>query len=242
MSPRQAIIIGASSGIGEALAGILSRNGYHLGLTARRRERLESIQSRLPTTSEIREMDITDLVSARRILRELIDTMGNVELIVINAGVSAMHNPEWEKEQEIIATNVAGFVATATITMDHFRTRGGGHLVGISSIAGLAGFGRAAAYSASKAFVSTYMQGLRQRAVRTGQNITVTDIKPGYVQTAMTEGRSGLFWNAPLDKAAEQIAAAIRDRRSHAYITRRWRLVGWVLKLVPDWLFVRLPL
>lgn len=238
---KKAIIIGATSGIGRALAEKLSREGYELGLTGRREALLKEIKENLPTVSHISMMDVADTGTSRRAFQELLAAMGDVELVILNAGVGSQNQHDWETEKKLIDVNVRGFVAASQVAVDHFKTRGGGHLVGISSVAGLIGLGRAGAYSASKAFISTYMQALRQRSIRTGLNIAVTDIKPGYVATEMTEGRKGMFWVCSAETAAEQIYRAIVKRKRHAYVTRRWRLVGWVIKAVPEWLYLRLP-
>ncbi|MCB0260950.1 MAG: SDR family NAD(P)-dependent oxidoreductase [Calditrichae bacterium] len=238
---KKAIIIGATSGIGRALAEKLSREGYELGLTGRREALLKDIKESLPTASHICVMDVADTAAARQAFQGLLADMSDVELVILNAGVGSKNQHDWETEKQVIDVNVRGFVAASQVAVDHFKARGGGHLVGISSVAGLIGLGRAGAYSASKAFISTYMQALRQRSIRTGLNITVTDIKPGYVATEMTEGRKGLFWMCSVETAAEQIYQAIIKRKRHAYITRRWRLIGWLIKAMPEWLYLRLP-
>jgi short-subunit dehydrogenase len=174
------------------------------------------------------------------LLRELIDEMGDVELIAVCAGTGFV-NPEltWEHERDTVAVNVLGFCAVVNVAMSHFMTRQSGHLVGISSVAALRGDGTAPAYSASKAFVSNYLEGIRQMASKRRLPIFVTDVQPGFVDTAMAKG-DGLFWVATARKAAAQILDAIGHRRRHAYVTRRWRLVAWFLKVAPDWLYLRL--
>jgi short-subunit dehydrogenase len=87
--------------------------------------------------------------------------------------------------------------------------------------------------------VSNYLEGLRIKAARTGRPIHVTEIQPGYVRTAMAKGE-GLFWVASVERAAAQIARAIAQRRPHAYVTRRWRLIAWLLKIVPGSWYRRL--
>lgn len=241
MKSRRAVIIGASSGIGAALAQELSRQGYEVGLTARREEKLRELAAQLPTRSYVRSLDIAQPDTARQVCRQLLEEMGEVELFVINAGISLKSHAEWAQEKAVIDVNVSGFVAMANVAWEYFEQRGGGHIVGISSVAALKGYGRNTVYCASKAFISTYMQGMRQKSHRKRANILVTDIKPGFVKTPMTENNTRMFWVAPVDVAARQMYQAIRKRKTHAYVTRRWRLVAWFLKLIPDWLFVRLP-
>ncbi len=238
---KRAIIIGASSGIGLELAKQLSAKGYELGLTGRRVELLKQIQQSLPSKSFTRAMDVAEADEARHILDELIKEMEDVDIIIINAGVSEKWG-DWEKERYLIDINVTGFVAIANMAMHYFRERGQGQIVGISSVASQAGFGSVATYSASKAFISTYMQGLRQQSHGRNWDIAVTDVRPGFVESEMTAGRGKLFWMATTERACKQIVSAIEQRKSLVYITKRWRLIAWLFKTMPDTLFRRLKL
>ena len=86
--------------------------------------------------------------------------------------------------------------------------------------------------------MSNYLEGLRIKAFQEKLSITITDIKPGFVDTDMAKGE-GKFWVATPQRAAEQIYSAIKKQKQHAYITHRWRLIGWALKLMPNWLYQR---
>ncbi len=237
---KKAIVIGASSGIGKELAKVLSQNGYAVGLTGRRIELLTALQNELPTESFVKAMDVSQTDKAIEQLTELISEMNGVELVVISAGVGFINNEfEWEKEKATIETNVTGFAAMTNVAVQHFLEQRAGHLVGISSIAALRGSGGAPAYNASKAFVSNYLEGLQQKFVQLKLPIVVTDVKPGFVDTAMAQGE-GLFWVAPPEKAARQIYKIIKARRTHAYVTKRWRLIGLLLKLMPNYIYNRI--
>ncbi len=227
---KKAIVIGSSSGIGRALAQRLGECGYEVGLAGRRVEQMTELAGAIPARAYVKAIDVTRTEEARRRLEELIEEMGAVELIVVNSGVGH-HDPDWEGERDIIAVNVLGFAAMASRAMDYFVQRGSGHLVGISSISALRGL--RSAYSGSKAFVSTYLEGLRLKADGRGVDVAVTDVKPGFVDTPMTEGREAMFWVAPAEKAARQICEAIRKRKRHVYVTRRWRLIAWLMKWLP---------
>lgn len=236
---RNAIIIGASSGIGAALAVDLAAAGYSLGLVARRLELLEEVARQLPTSSLTRAIDIADTIRAIGQLAELIKSLGDVELFVISAG-TGFRNPdlEWTLEDRTVQTNVVGFVGMANAAARHLETRGSGHLVGISSIAAIRGNAAAPAYGASKAFMSHYLQSLRHRFAKAKLPICVTDVKPGFVDTAMAKA-DHVFWVASPEKASRQILQAIRQRRKHVYITRRWRTIAWLMRWAPDWFYHR---
>ncbi len=237
---KTAIIVGASSGIGRELAKILSAKGFQLGLVARRIDLLVDLEKKLPNPSRAVQMDVAEITTTRQSMQGLIADLGTVDLVVISAGTGHL-NPELEfsKESDTIATNVVGFTAVANVAFKHFLHKRSGHLVGISSIAALRGDGEAPAYNASKAFVSNYLEGLRKKAVKSGFPIAVTDIRPGFVDTDMAKGE-GQFWVAPPQKAAKQIYSAIAKKKKQAYITKRWKIVGGLLKILPNFLYDRL--
>ena len=236
---KNAIIIGASSGIGRALAKVLASNGYDIGLASRREHLLREVADEIRTASVIKVIDVSRPGEAMRSLRELIAQMKDVELFVISAGTGFV-NPklEWEPENETIAVNVSGFTAMANVAVEHLTARRSGCLVGISSIAALRGNPDAPAYDASKAFMSNYLEGLRYRFAKLRLPVLVTDVQPGFVDTAMAKGEKK-FWVASPEKAARQIFDAIRRRKKHVYVTRRWRLIAWLIKAVPDWVLTR---
>ena len=225
---KNAIVIGATSGIGRELAVILSQHGYAVGIVGRRLKLLEDLKSEIKTPVFIKQIDISIISDAMRLLNELISEMGVVELIVISSGTGFKNQPE----KNTIDVNVTGFAAMANVAFQHFKKIGKGHLVGISSIAALFGHRNAPAYNASKAFVSNYLEGLRNKAFNEKLNITVTDIKPGFVKTALLKSEV-LFWVAPVHEATVQIYRAIEKKKEHAYITRRWALVAWLVKILP---------
>jgi short-subunit dehydrogenase len=237
---KNAIVIGASSGIGRELAKILSRNQYVVGVMARRVQLLNELCNEAKDKFFVQEIDVADVESAMEILTKFIKEMGGADLVVISAGTGDINrNLDWPLENQAIRTNVAGFTALVNVAIRHFTEKGSGHLVGISSIAALRGGRESPAYNASKAFESNYLEGLRQKVRRSGLPITITDIKPGFVKTAMAKG-DGIFWAAEPDKAARQIYRAIKRKKPSAYITRRWVPVAWLIKLLPGFIYERL--
>jgi short-subunit dehydrogenase len=229
----KAIVIGASSGIGRSLSEILVRKGYRVGITGRRSDLLESLRMLYPDKVHALAMDVQAIEVLEASCEALAAEMGGVDLLVISAGIGIPNRRlDFEKEQDVIRTNVMGFTCIADWAMRRFQEQGHGHLVNISSIACHRGNGIAPSYNATKAYQANYLEGLRLNADKTGLPIHVTDIRPGFVDTDMTKGQR-MFWLATPEKAATQIAAAIRRKRRVAYVTRRWTLVAWLLKWMP---------
>ncbi|MFA5368266.1 MAG: SDR family NAD(P)-dependent oxidoreductase [Dehalococcoidia bacterium] len=234
---KKAIIIGASSGIGRELAKVLIQHDYVVGITGRRTELLQELQAEFANKCIIRTMDVADTPTAIAIFNDLVAEMGGVDLVIISAGTGhGTPDLQWPNEKDTIDTNVLGFTAIADTAFNYFIKQGRGHLVGISSIAAIRGGRYAPAYNASKAYVCNYLEGLRHMAMKTKLPIYVTDIQPGFVNTRMAQG-DNIFWRASTEKAAQQIYRAIERKKPHAYVTRRWRLIAWVMKVMPNWCF-----
>jgi len=238
-STRTAVIVGASSGIGEALAHELNRAGWRLGLLARRLDRLDALRGTFAPATVVRRLDVRQR-DAATILEQVFEELGGVDLIIGSAG-AGHNNPDLrlELDVETAEVNVFGFMAVAQVAMRHFLRQGRGHLVGISSIAALRGSGAGAAYAASKAFQSVYLDGLRELARRSGRPIVVTEVQPGGVDTAMLKPERPLpavarrLFVASPERAAREILRAVQRRKKHAYITKRYALVAFIMKLLP---------
>lgn len=233
----KAIIIGASSGIGRELAKVLVRNGYEVGVVARRENLLIELQKEINSPLFIQKVDISRPEEAMTQVQSLIQKMGGVDLAILNSGVGYL-NPdlEWDKDKETLDVNVLGFCAMTQVFLKHFIQQNHGHLVGISSICALRGF--SGTYGASKAFISNYLESLRRDMVKHKNDVVITDIKPGFVDTKMAQGAK--FWVTPADQAAEMIFDAIQKKKTHAYISHRWRIIAWFLKILPNFFFDRL--
>lgn len=237
---KTAVIIGASSGIGEALTKALVVQGYTVGICARRLDKLEALQKQLGVEYvHIRRMDVTRTEDVASTIQDFAKTMGHIDVVFNNAGIGFMAD-ELNLKQELatIQTNISGFIAVALASYKLFQQQGYGHMVGISSIAALRGSSDAPAYFASKAAVSSYMEGLYLKSLKAKNSIAITDIRPGFVDTALAQGE-GLFWVASPEVAAQQILAAMHKNRKVAYITKRWVWVAIALKLAPKRLLAK---
>lgn len=226
---KKGIIIGASSGIGRELAKLLSKSNYTLGLAARRTDKLMELQKELSGQSFIRHIDVTNNRDAKEKLKELIEELGGLDLIIISSSAAITPDSSWEHETETIEVNICGFMAVANEALKFFINQDSGHIVGISAAGASRGSGTAPAYSASKAFVVNYLAGIRQKISSIGANITITEIRPGNSGTG-----EGLFGGVPVDKAAMEIYKAIIQNKKYAYITNRSSIITRVLSLIPN--------
>jgi short-subunit dehydrogenase len=229
---KKALIIGASSGIGKELAKLLVNDGYYVAITGRRLEELEKIRQENPECYCIRRQDVTQIADSEKVFASLVQELKTIDLIVYSSGMGEPnYDLDWNKELPTLETNVLGAVKIYGLAYNFFKKQGYGHLVGISSVAGVRGNRHVPAYFASKAFQSNYLESLWMKAKRSKASIYVTDIVPGFVDTKMAMGDT--FGMASLEKATRQIYSAIKRKKKKAYITRRWQLIAAVLRFVP---------
>jgi len=237
---KKAIVVGATSGIGRQLAVILSQNNYKVGITGRRLELLEELKATNPDVFFISDFDVTNIAKVPQYLQQLADEMGGVDLLVMSSGAGKV-NPQLDHgiEKYTNDVNVSGFTVVTDWALNYFEQQGSGHFAAITSVAAIRGSRQAPAYNASKAYQVNYLEGMRQRAGKLKMPIYVTDIRPGFVDTPMAKAEK-LFWVASVDKAARQIFKALQNKRSMVYITKRWRLVGFLFRIIPGFLYKRL--
>lgn len=233
----KAIVFGATSGIGKELASYLVRDNYLVAITGRRLEALEKIKRSHPESYSIWQHDVQDLKQSEQIFEQILTSFQEVDLIIHASGIG-YENPElnWLKEEDTIKTNVLGATRIYDMAFAQFKKQGYGQLVSISSIASLRGNRHAPAYFASKAYQVNYLESLYFKTKEIpGGNVYITDIRPGYVDTRMALG-DDIFWMSSLEKASKQIYRAINNKKRKVYISKRWVLIAWVLKLLPSWL------
>ena len=234
--PGKIIIIGATSGMGRRLAELYAEEGWDVGVTGRRQNLLEELKQKFPGRVESECFDITEPETVIKI-RSLVKKLGGLDVLLISAGGGDISKDlSWELDKWMVDINVNGFINLANWGFNYFISQGYGQLAVISSIAANRGNPEAPAYSASKAFQSIYFEGLALKAGKINKKVIVTCIEPGFVATKMARSDK-LFWVVPVDKAARQIMNAIKKKKRKVYISRRWRLIAWIVKLLPFWVY-----
>lgn len=234
---KKIIIVGATSGVGKEMALQYAMKGCIIGVTGRRNELLNELKEKFPSQIFTQCFDVRDEKNILH-LQQLIDAMNGVDIFIYNAGYgepSEKLNPEIEKR--VYETNVKGFVDLTSFMFNFFVQQGYGHIAATSSIASIKGLSLAPAYSASKAFMSNYMESLHMKAKKLKAKIYITDIQPGFIKTK--EAKNKQFWVASPQKAARQILAAIEAKKWRVYITKRWWLIAQLMKYVPSSLYHR---
>jgi decaprenylphospho-beta-D-erythro-pentofuranosid-2-ulose 2-reductase len=243
---RHALVVGASSGIGEALARQLGAAGCRVALVARRREALERLAGEIGRDRAlVFPHDVARGEDARALFPEICRALGGLDLFIYAAGVMppvAVDEWDFAKDRDIVTVNVLGAMAWIDEAAQRFERGRSGTLVGLSSVAGDRGRRGNPAYHASKAALDTFLESVRNRVGRFG--VKVVTVKPGPVDTPMTQGmdRDRLPFLISADEAARQaLVAAARGARV-AYVPARWRPIMFVLRSIPSAIFQRLDI
>lgn len=242
---QHVIVVGASSGIGAALAQQLGAQGARVALLARRADALARVEAAIRGAGGQAwswAHDVTHFGAVPELFDEVVATLGGLDLVVYAAGVMpGLEEGEYSfaKDRAMIEVNVLGAMAWLNPAAALMEAQRSGTLVGISSIAGERGRRANPAYCTSKAALSTYLEALRNRLSRYG--VDVVTAKPGFVDTAMTEGMGDLLWMIEPDEAARQvIELARRKGGADAFVPRRWGAVAMVVRTIPSFVFRRL--
>ena len=239
MEAPKIIIIGATSGIGRSLALRFAKAGWKLGVSGRRMELLTTLQQEISLLEGIVPQPVSiecfDTMGDQNIrhVQALVNKLGGLDLLIYNSGYGEVTEQlDWEIDKKIVDTNVNGFVEIVNWAFNYFYDHRKGHIAATSSIASNRGNSFSPAYSASKAFMSNYLEGLYLKARRLKADIYITDIQPGFVNTKMAKGNKQ-FWVVPVEKATAQIYDAIVKKRFRVYVSRRWVIIARLMKLIP---------
>lgn len=236
---KKVLIIGGSSGLGRRLAEMYATEGSKVGIIARRESLLKEVQQQFPNQVHIAKADINDIDIPEKLTR-IITELGGIDICIITASVVEFnHELHIAPEIKTADTNISGFIKILNFVWHYFKQKGLGHIAGVTSIASARGNKIVPAYHASKAFQSIYLESLRIKAGYEKNNIIITELIPGYIDTAMGKGNR-LFWVAPLDKAAKQVMRAIENRKQRVFITKRWWLIYHLYRFLPAFIYTRI--
>ena len=242
---KRVIIIGASSGIGKRVATDFARRGWRVGIAARREECLKDVKELYPDRIEYMTIDVAASDAVER-FNKLIQLTGGMDYFLYAAGCG-WHNSELEEgiDTQAINANVLGFTRIVNAAYKYYKTSGRksrGHIAAITSIAGTKGLGVCAVYSASKRYQWTYLQALDQLAHIQHVNVSITDIRPGFVDTALLDPNRRYPMKMTLDYAAPRVELAMLTEKRVAVIDSRWAVVTALWRMIPSCLWRRLPL
>lgn len=243
---KRAVLVGASSGIGAALARRLTDEGYLVALLARRGEMLEMLTNEInlkhgATRAVYYIHDVKDYDSVPALLRQIISDLGGLDTFIFNTGVSHMvglKKYDFEKDRETTVVNYVGALAWLNPVAELFQSLQAGQIVGVSSVAGERGRVGNPSYNASKAALTCYLEGLRNRLTRYGVNVLT--VKPGPVETDMIKDAKGVLFPISAEQAADDIYTAMRKRKQEVYTSGRWRWIMFVVRNIPSIIFRRM--
>jgi decaprenylphospho-beta-D-erythro-pentofuranosid-2-ulose 2-reductase len=246
LAPRQrAILVGASSGIGAALARRLAKEGWTLALLARRTDRLAALCEEINACAgEVQaiyyEHDVTHCKDVPALLQKVLADLGGLDLFIYNSGITPPINLEHYHYEQDTEVNYIGALAWLNPVATLFQSLQAGQIVGISSVAGDRGRVGNPAYNASKAALTCYLEALRNRLARTG--VHVLTVKPGLVATELNQGKKRSLLTIPAEKAARDIAWAIKKKKQVKYTPWFWRMIMLLIQHTPSVIFRRLSI
>ena len=245
---RRGLIIGASDGLGAELARKLARDGFSLGLLARRREKLEALCAEINSSVNERRAlayvhDVAEYDKVPALLRKIVADLGGLDLVIFVAGVNyppgGIDKYNFENDRRMIEVNLIGAMAWLHPIAEMFQSAKAGQIVGIASVAGDRGRVGNPGYNTSKAGLATYLEALRNRLTRHGVNVLT--VKPGFLKTEMLKAAQGPtpFATEP-SQAADDIVKAMKKRKQVIYTASIWRWIMLAIQHTPSVIFRKL--
>jgi decaprenylphospho-beta-D-erythro-pentofuranosid-2-ulose 2-reductase len=245
--PRKILVLGATSGIAEATCRIWAFQGASLFLVARNAEKLAAVAADLKTRgasyvdTAVADLDDTDQHPA--LLAHAVNSLTGMDIAYLAHGVLGDQTEaerDFNTAAQILHTNFVAPVSLLTWLANFCVQRRAGTLAVISSVAGDRGRKSNYLYGSSKAGLSAFLGGLRNRVDREG--VTVLTIKPGPVKTAMTAGMPKSEKFADVDSVAESIVSAIDNRNDILYVPFQWQPIMFIIRNIPERIFKKLNL
>ncbi|MBI1785286.1 SDR family NAD(P)-dependent oxidoreductase [Candidatus Sumerlaeota bacterium] len=244
----RAVVIGASSGIGAAVARRLALNGWHVALVARREDQLKEVADHInqqagETRAHIFAHDVVRYEDVPALFDRIVEHLGGLGMVVYAAGVMPTVGPSeynFEKDKQMVEVNLLGMIAWLNQAADLFARLQKGTIVGIGSIAGDRGRKGQPVYNTTKGAQAIYLDALRNRLAPF--NVRVVTIKPGFVDTAMTQGLGNMLWMISPEEAGRKIVKEAARSKGTVYVPARWGLVSWIITKIPSFIFKRLDI
>lgn len=233
----KAIIVGASSGIGLEVARLFIQRGWTVGVAARRLDLLQTIGA-----ADVEQIDVTSADAPEKLM-QLVGRMGGMDLFFYASGIGKQ-NRELTPDIELatVETNGLGFTRMIGCAYRYFAQQGRGHIAAITSIGGTKGLGPAPAYSATKAMQNVYLQALEQQANARKLDIRFTDIRPGFVDTALLSGTFHYPMMLKPQAVAREIVSAIEHHKHIRVIDWKYRILTAVWRRIPRCIWRRIKL
>lgn len=244
---KKILIIGATSGIAVACARLLGEKGYQLFPVARNKDRLEvvldDLTARGHSISGSGILDVAKLEEQESAIARFWNEQNGFDVVLIAHGVlgdQARAEQDVLHAMEIVHTNYSATISLLTILSRLFEKQQSGTIAVITSVAGDRGRGSNYVYGSTKAGVSAFLSGLRQRLYAAGVN--VLDAKPGITDTAMTAGmKKGPLMSSP-ESVASSIVNAIESRKPMVYAPWFWYWIMLIIRMIPERLFVHVKI
>ncbi len=240
-------IIGASSGIGRAVANIFAENKHNVICSSRDENELDSLVSDLRIRYDIKAyavaVDLTNNLSIKKFIKRSYELFKTIDCCIVTAAVVDSVDKPYYDEEELINTTNANYTGIALTLNEISRRMAGGDsgvTMCLSSVAGDRGRQSNFIYGASKSALITYLQGLRMKMFK--HNVHVITILPGYIDTIMAYGRIRNSLAVSPQYAARKIYKLVKSKRNIVYILPVWWLIMKIIKLIPETIFKRLSL
>lgn len=240
---KKIIIVGASSGIGREVALNFIKDGWHVGLAARREAPLRELKEQFPSQVEYELLDIVQPDAPDK-LHSLITRLGGMDIYFHCSGIGHQNTRiDIEVELQTIRTNALGFTQMIDTVYNYFKqNKQAGQIAVVSSIAGTKGLGVSPSYSATKRYNNIYIDCLDQLARMQEVKISFTDIRPGFVTTALLDDGQHYPAQMTVEYAGKKIFNAVKKRKRVAIIDWKYAIMVFFWQLIPRWLWVRLPI
>lgn len=229
---KKVIIVGWSSGIWEHLAKDMANNWYIVGVTWRRKQLLEKLKKQHNDKIEIQDFDVNNPIIAIEKMEDILKKLWWMDILVLSAWTwKENFDLDFDIEYETIKTNIIGWTNIIDRAARYFIQQGFWHLVIITSIASLRGTWWCPSYNATKAYQSNYIESLRLNIDARKLPIEILEVQPWFVDTRMAQWN--LFWVCPVFEASKQILQAIEKKKHHIYVSKKWQLLAWIMKILP---------